>query len=63
MCISDNYNEPDIPDYLLKEAQVVTVQLINKDFQSFSFHQFLEPLKSRSTLFFNVKVDLTYVNL
>lgn len=27
MGISDKYNEPDIPDYILKEAEHVTVQL------------------------------------
>lgn len=39
MCISDNYNEPDIPDYLLKEAQLVTVQL-TKIFNNFHFINF-----------------------
>lgn len=62
MGISDKYNEPDIPHYILKEAQEITVQL-TKIFNNFHFIKFLEPFKSRSTLFFNVKVVMTYVNL
>lgn len=62
MGISDKYNnEPDITYNILKEAQEVTVQL-TKIFNNFHFINFLE-LKSRSTLFFNVKVVITYVNL
>lgn len=62
MGISDKYNEPDIPVHIFKEAQEVTLQL-TKIFNNFHFINFLEPFKSRLTLFFNIKEVMTYVNL
>lgn len=62
MGISDNYNEPDIPDYIIKEAQEVTVQL-TKTFNNFHFISFWNHSEVGQRYFFNVKVVMTYVDL